>query len=280
MKISHGLMGVGLSVLATMASAAELTTFQAGQVASAAEVNGNFQRLAAEDAAIRADLEAAIEEGNAVLQEAITDGTTQLETLQTQISALLEEVDGLAARLAQLEDGSAGSGSTPTTTTTAFSPVGTWTYLIHESASGFNSEQTSIFNYTFGEGGQITFNADGTLSTPNVAGLNGGVYTGVNKGADGLVSLDGGLEREDGEILGEDVFPVEGTWEIVQKENGAAVTLTIFEDEGGDRAEFEVDIFRGSDDFLQTILLEEIGERNNAKGISVTTISFFRVSDS
>lgn len=290
MKISHGLMVVGLLALASLASAAELTTFQAGQVASASEVNGNFQRLAAEDEAIRADFEAAIEEGNArldtaieegnaVLQDAITDGATQLETLQTQISALLEEVDGLTARLAQLEDGSAGSGSTPTTTKTAFSPVGTWSYLIQEAASGFNAEQTSIFNFTFGEEGQITLNADGTLSTPNVAGLNGGVYTGVNKGADGLVSLDGGLEREDGELLGKDVFPVEGTWKIVEKENGAAVTLTIFESEDGDRGDFDIDFFRGSDDFLQAVLLEEVGERNNAKGISVTTISFFRVSD-
>lgn len=279
MNILHGLMFAGLLALAMTASAAELTTFQAGQVASASEVNGNFQLLAAEDEALRADLEAAIEEGNAVLQEAITDGTTQLETLQTQISALLEEVDGLAARLEKLEDGSAGSGSTPTTTTTAFSPAGTWTYLVHESAAGFNPERTTIFNAVYAENGVITFNADGTLESPSIAGLYGGVYTSVSKGADGLVSLNGGFEDNLEEPLGEDVFPVEGTWELADKANGAAVTATIFDDDSGDRLEFSFDIFRGSADFMQAVLIDEQGEENNSKGVNVTSVTFFRVTE-
>ena len=288
MKISHGLMGVGLSVLATMASAAELTTFQAGQVASASEVNGNFRRLAAEDEAIRAELEAAIEEGNtrldsaieegnAVLEQAISDGAAQLETLKAQVSALLEEVDGLTARLAQLEDGSAGSGSTPTTTTTEFSPVGTWTYLIHESTAGFNPERTTVFNAVYGENGVIKFNADGTLESPNIDGIYGGAYTSVSKGADGLVSLTGSYEDNQEEPLGEDVFPVDGTWELADKANGAAVTATIFDDDTQDVTEFSFDIFRGSADFMQAILLDEQGEENNSKGVNITSVSFFRV---
>jgi len=290
MKISHGLMVVGLSALAAIASGAELTTFQAGQVASASEVNGNFQRLAAEDEAIRAELEAAIEEGNArldtaieegnaVLQEAITDGTTQLETLQAQVSALLEEVDGLTARLAQIEDDGAGTGGSATTTPAAFSPVGTWSYLIHESAAGFNPDRTTVFNAVYAENGVITFNADGTLESPSIAGLYGGVYTSVSKGADGLVSLNGGFEDNLEEPLGEDVFPVEGTWELADKANGAAVTATIFDDDSGDRLEFSFDIFRGSADFMQAVLIDEQGEENNSKGVNVTSVSFFRVTE-
>ena len=292
MKISHGLMVAGLSALAAIASGAELTTFQAGQVASASEVNGNFQRLAAEDEAIRADLEAAIEEGDArldtaieeadaVLQEAITDGATQLETLQTQISALLEEVDGLTARLAQVEATASDSSSPAATTTVAeFSPVGNWAYALHESAAGFNPDRTQIFNAVFGESGVISFNEDGSLSSPpDILSPYGGATTEVGKGADGLVSLNGFYEDGNDEPLGKQVFPVEGTWALVEKANGAAVVLTISEDESGERTEFLVDLFRGSDDFMHAVLLDERGERNNAKGISVTTISFFRVSE-
>ena len=290
MKISHGLMVVGLSALAAIASGAELTTFQAGQVASASEVNGNFQRLAAEDEAIRAELEAAIEEGNArldtaieegnaVLLEAITDGTTQLETLQAQVSALLEEVDGLTARLAQIEDDGAGTGGSATTTPAAFSPVGTWSYPVHEAAAGFNPDRTTVFNAVYAENGVITFNADGTLESPSIAGLYGGVYTSVSKGADGLVSLNGGFEDNLEEPLGEDVFPVEGTWELADKANGAAVTATIFDDDSGDRLEFSFDIFRGSADFMQAVLIDEQGEENNSKGVNVTSVSFFRVTE-
>lgn len=304
MKISYGLAVIGLWAVAATGTAAELTTFQAGQVASASEVNGNFRRLAAEDEAIRADLEAAIEEGNAVLQEAITDGTAelealraqtdeansslqtaisegagQLEALQTQVSALLEEVDGLTARLAQVEGGSVGSGSTSSTPAAAFSPVGTWSYLVYESAAGFNPEGTSIFNAVYGENGVITFNADGTLESPNIAGFYGGVYTSVSKGADGLVLLNGNYEDNLEVPLGEDVFPIDGTWELVNKANGAVVSATIFDDDSGDRLEFSFDIFKGSADFMQAVLLDEQGEENNSKGVNVTSVSFFRVSE-
>jgi hypothetical protein len=228
MKISHGLMVVGLSALASLASAAELTTFQAGQVASASEVNGNFQRLAAEDEAIRADLRQRLKKATLgwtrlsrrvtlFCRMRLTDGATQLETLQTQISALLEEVDGLTARLAQLEDGSAGSGSTPTTTTTAFSPVGTWTYLTHETGSGFNSDRSTLFSDIYGERGILVFSADGSLRSAEGEALSGGVFTSVNRVGDGVLSIDGSYEEGGDTPILEEVFPVNGTWSSVQK---------------------------------------------------------------
>jgi hypothetical protein len=259
-------------------------------VASASEVNGNFQRLAAEDEAIRAELEAAIEEGNArldtaieegntVLQEAIADGNAELATIRTQISGLLQELDGVKARLAEVESAAgASSGSGNVATADPFSPTGNWAYTLHESAAGFNADRSQIFNAVFGESGVISFGEDGNLSSPpDILSPYGGVTTEVGKGTDGLVSLNGFYEDGNDEPLGEQVFPVEGTWALVEKANGAAVVLTIFDDEDGERTEFSVDLFRGSDDFMHAVLLEERGERNDAKGIRVTTISFFRV---
>lgn len=291
MKVSHGLMVAGLSALAALASAAELTTFQAGQVASASEVNGNFQRLAAEDEAIRAELEAAIEEGNArldtaieegnaVLQEAIDDGTTQLEALQTQLSALLEEVDGLTARLAQLEDGSAGAGSTPTTTTTVFSPVGTWTYLTHETGSGFNSDRSTLFSDIYGERGILVFSADGSLRSAEGEALSGGVFTSVNRVGDGVLSIDGSYEEGGDTPILEEVFPVNGTWSSVQKANGAVITVTILDTlDDGQQVEFSFDVFKGSSEFLHTVILDNEDGPNGSEGLLITSISLFKHSE-
>ena len=291
MKISHGLMVVGLSALAAIASGAELTTFQAGQVASASEVNGNFQRLAAEDEAIRAELEAAIEEGNtrldtaieegdAVLEQAISDGAAQLETLKAQVSALLEEVDGLTSRLAQIEGDGAGAGGSATTTPTAFSPVGTWTYLAHDTGLGFNNDQTTVFHEVFSERGIVVFGADGTLRSVSGGALSGGVFATINKGSDGLVLLEGLFEKGADSPIIEEAIPIEGVWVMAEKANGAAISVTIFDGEdGGEGDEFSFDLFKGSSEFMHSVVLDNEGGPNDSKGLLVTSVSFFKHAD-
>ncbi len=309
MDMKKTLLALSLFGSVAAVSAAELTTFQAGQVASAAEVNGNFQRLAAEQAALQARVEQAIADGNASLDALAADGLalaeqvrseltqtaneavaaadaefTALESadaaLQAQVSSLLAELDRVNARLAALEAAGGGSSDTPTSAT--FSPVGSWVYMLHETGMGFDpSPGQDSYHEIFGEAGFVDVNADGTLSQPRLAdGLGGGLATFIGRNSDGSVNIRGSRDNGGDQTI-VTPEPISATWSTVSDGSGAVFAIT-FNNEDGDGRDGSIRFFKGGEDHLQTILIDNDDgwdSTGDGAGAVITSITLIRIGD-